>query len=345
MRIEPNHPYLQYSGRIDFENPKEPVLVYAATNIKLRFNGTGINVNLANHKNYAINSMGFILDGVMGRFDLVNNDKPHNYVIARNLPEGEHELLLYKRQDGCHYVTLYGFDLDGTLMEVGPKPTRRIEVFGDSVSCGEVSEAIDYVGQADPENHDGIFSNSYYSYSWIAARKLGAELHDTSQGGMALLDATGWFNYPDFVGAESCYDKIQYNPFLGERKPWDFTKYVPQVVVLALGQNDSNPEDYMAEDYDGEKAQNWRKHYRAFIETLMEKYPKAVFVLTTTILNHNEAWDRAIDEVAQSFTNGKVTHFLYTKNGCGTHGHIRIPEAEVMADELVAHINSLGVDW
>ena len=47
-----------------------------------------------------------------------------------------------------------------------------MEVFGDSVSCGEVSEALKYVGKPDPE-HDGEYSNSWYSYAWITARKLG----------------------------------------------------------------------------------------------------------------------------------------------------------------------------
>ena len=37
-----------------------------------------------------------------------------------------------------------------------------------------------------------------------------------------------------------------------------------------------------------------------------------------------------------------VHHFLYINNGSGTHGHIRIPEAEKMAEELSGFIESLG---
>ena len=58
-----------------------------------------------------------------------------------------------------------------------------MEVYGDSVSAGEVSETVDYVGKVDPV-HDGHFSNCYYSYSWMCARKLGAKLHDIAQGGI-----------------------------------------------------------------------------------------------------------------------------------------------------------------
>lgn len=30
------------------------------------------------------------------------------------------------------------------------KPIRKIEVYGDSVSAGEVSEAVDFAGKEDP---------------------------------------------------------------------------------------------------------------------------------------------------------------------------------------------------
>lgn len=47
--------------------------------------------------------------------------------------------------------------------------------------AGEVSEAVDYVEKEDPE-HNGEYSNSWYSYSWMTARKLGAQIHDIAQG-------------------------------------------------------------------------------------------------------------------------------------------------------------------
>ena len=87
----------------------------------------------------------------------------------------------------------------------------------------------------------------------------------------------------------------------------------------------------MAEDYEGEQAEHWRAEYRKFIETIQKKYPKCEIILTTTILNHDAAWDRAIGQVAEEMKDKHVHHFLYTNNGSGTHGHIRIPEAEKMA--------------
>lgn len=343
MLVLPNQKELQYSGRIDFEDPLAPVLIYACSSVKIRFTGTSVKTVIENHHAYWTNRLGYILDGEQGCFVLPDAEGKQVYTLAENLAEGEHELLLFKRMDSCHTITFFGFELDegAKVLALPQKPSRRMEFFGDSVSCGEVSEAVTYAGKEDPE-HDGEYSNSWYSYAWMTARRLGAEIHDTSQGGIALLNGTGWFGAPGYLGMENCYDKLEYNPDLGVTKQWDFSKYTPQVVVVAIGQNDSHPEDYMAENYDGEKAVYWRKHYRMFIERLMELYPGAQIILATTILEHDASWDRAIEEVCKEIGSVRVHHFLYSKNGCGTPGHIRIPEARQMAEELTGFIETLG---
>lgn len=346
MQIFSDNENLQYSGRIDFDNPKEPVFVYAASYVKMNFTGSTLKVRISNQKQYWTNYVGYILDGEQGKIALSDESGEKLYVIAENMKNEKHELMLFKRMDSCHIFTLHGFEVEegATLFPVEEKPNRRIEVFGDSVSCGEVSEAVEYVGKEDPK-HDGEYSNSWYSYSWMTARKLGAELHDTSQGGIALLDGTGWFLAPDYLGVESCYDKIEYNTAFGTVKQWDFKKYQPQVVIVAIGQNDNHPTDEMAIDYHSEKSRHWRKRYQDFIEKLMQLYPKSQVILTTTILCHDKSWDEAIEEVCEKINNPRVHHFLYKRNGCGTPGHIRIPEAEEMSEELSAYIESLGDIW
>ena len=127
-----------------------------------------------------------------------------------------------------------------------------------------MSEAVEYTGKPDPE-HNGQYSNSWYSYAWMTARRLDAEIHDIAQGGIALLDGTGWFHAPDYVGMESTWDKIHYNPVFGKQTDWSFEEYTPQVVIVAIGQNDNHPDDYMKEDYDGEKALYWRSNYEKLL--------------------------------------------------------------------------------
>lgn len=340
--ISPDHPALQYMGRIDFDDSKNPVWVFPSTYVKVRFTGTFIRAVVTNMRGCWDNYLGVIIDGKESKIKLHPEGK-QEIVLGSGLDAGEHELLLFKRMDSCHQLVFHGLIVaaDAVLTAPAPLPRRRIEVYGDSVSAGEVSEAVEYCGQVDPP-HNGEYSNSYYSYSWYTARMLNAQLHNIAQGGIALLEGTGYFHAPDYLGMEYMYDKIQYNTQIDRAKQWDFTRYTPHVVIVAIGQNDNHPDDYMQDNYGHPKARNWRIHYTAFIRKLREIYPKAAIILTTTILNHSENWDRSIHEVWENLQDPNVHHFLYSNNGCGTHGHIRIPEAEKMGRELSAFVESLG---
>lgn len=342
--IKMDHPFLQYSGRIGTDEKGRPEFVYPCTSVKMEFVGTAIHVLLENHSAYWNNYMGWILDGVQKKEGIPKTGKA-SVTLGENLKEGKHTLLLFKRQDSCHLVSLEGFFLSGQGYLIKPEPlcTRRMEFYGDSVSAGEVSEAVDYTGKEDPV-HQGEYSNSWYSYAWMTARMQKASIHNISQGGIALMNGIGWFEPPDYIGMESVYDKVRYHPAMGRISRWNFENYRPHVVVVALGQNDSHPEDFMKDDYGGFKAREWIEHYSCFIGKLRKIYPKAVIILTTTILNHHENWDRAIEEAHKSMGDERVYHFLYCRNGNGTPGHIRISEAEEMAEELSGFIDRLGAD-
>lgn len=342
--IMPNDPMIQYVGRIDDEDPAAYGFEFVATGLRIRVTGGVLKVCINNRTNYWQSRLGVLVDGQLHAALLPENGEAV-IDLSEFLHAGENTVHIFKRQDSSHAFTFHGLIIaeDGQLLPPPERPARRMEVYGDSVSAGEVSEAEEYRGKPDPQ-HNGEYSNVWWSYSWLTARKLGAELHDIAQGGIALLDKTGYFNGPDYVGMLSSYDKVRYNPAFGQAKPWDFTRYTPHVVVLAIGQNDANPVNIMEQDYEGEAARLWREKYAELIRSLRAKYPKATFVLATTILNHHENWDKAIDDVCNELrkTDGRIHHFLYSNNGCGTPGHIRASEAEIMAQELSGFIESLG---
>lgn len=358
MIVEANNKMLEYSGRIDFSDEQNPLFVFPCSYVKIRFYGNTIKAVIKNRHSYWDNFIGVVCDGIEKKICIYDQKLPteddveQTLVLEENLGDGEHELMLFKRQDACHIFRFVRFEIEGDneqVLECRSNRTRRIEVYGDSVSAGEVSEAVDFVGKPDPEWHQGEFSNSYYSYSWLTARKLNADIHDIAQGGIALLDDTGWFLVNDgkkeyYIGMESAYDKIEYNPTYGNISKWDFSKYRPHVVIVAIGQNDNHPDDYMKEDYNCSKAVYWRDKYFEFIKKLRSIYPKAEIILCTTILEHDKNWDESIEEVRERLDDNRVHHFLYSNNGCGTPGHIRRPEAEKMADELAKFIDGLGED-
>ena len=340
----PIEPLLRYTGRISWDN-QQPFFVYPCSSVQLRVTGRVLKVLLDNRNGYYENRLGVIVNGEQSAVLLEKGEQIID--LSDKLADGENDVLLFKRQDCCHGYYLQGLVVaaDAELLPLPERPARRMEVYGDSVSAGEVSEAEFACGQPDPEGHNGLYSNSYLGYAWQAARLLNAELHDNATGGIALLDKTGYFSAPDYIGMETAWDKVNFYPAIGPATPWDFSRYTPHVVVVAIGQNDANPVNVMAEDYNSAASAHWRAEYGRFLGKIRERYPHAHIVCTTTILNHDPAWDRAIDECVQQMGDERMHHFLYTNNGCGTPGHIRGSEAAVMARELAAFVDGLPGVW
>lgn len=349
MKILPNNSSLIYSGRIDLSDPFAIVWTYPGTFVRMKFKGTQLFVHVRNKHNYWNNYLGVAEGDAQTKLLLPEEGEATIEIPLQTTQDNIHEVTIFKRQDACHELTILGFEINCNtddeceLLEASPLPPRRIEVYGDSVSAGEVSEAVDYVAKADPE-HNGEYSNSWYSYAWIAARKLDAQLHDIAQGGVALLDNTGWYHEPDYIGMEQVWNKMRYNPDYGTVKEWDFSKYTPDIVIVAIGQNDSHPDDYMKTDYEGEKAKNWRTHYRQFLAKLRETYPDAWIICCTTLLQHDIGWDMSISQAVLDIADKKISHCVFQRNGKATPGHLRIPEAEEMAKELCHHIRTLGIE-
>lgn len=357
MWIEPTHEKIFYNGRIDWRKENAPTFVFPATYAQMRFTGTSIKIHVRNRRAYWNNYLGYILDGKQGKVllpqkgEIVIELKGNTCAVEITSVTGDdtvaekgsiHELIIFKRQDACHEMVFLGVELEEgaqllELPETSKPSERKILVFGDSVSAGEVSEAIDFTGMADPV-HNGEYSNSWYSYAWMTARKLNAQIHDIAQGGIALMDDTGWFYEPQAIGMESVWDKIHYNPELGVTETWDLMKYIPQVVIVAIGQNDSHPVDHMKEEYHGERSEKWRRHYRQFLKTLRKQYPDAQIVCITTLLEHDSSWDQAISQVVGELGDEKITQYLFKRNGSATPGHLRISEAEEMSEELAEYL-------
>lgn len=343
MIVALNQKELIYSGRIDMRNPKKPEFIFPASSLQFRFFGKKAVITVENRRAGWENYMGAIVDGNQKKWKLLHRGETE-IVLLDEETDSEHEILFFKRQDSCHEVIIKQLELSegAEILPPHPLPERKIEVYGDSVSAGEVSEAIDYTGKEDPE-HEGEYSNSWYSYAWMTARKLNARLHDVAQGGIPLLNGTGWVAPPVYPGMEYMWDKLHYHPEIGPAVEWDFSRYTPHLVIVAIGQNDSHPEDYMKEEPNGIKAVMWKLKYKELVKKIRKKYENAVIILATTILMHDKSWDEAIDQVCEELEDDRIVHFLYKRNGSGTPGHIRIPEAEEMSDELVRFIEQLDM--
>lgn len=333
-KINPFHPLIRYQGRTEYDEQKGMIFAYGTTSVEIKFKGTCAKLTIINQNFYAKNWIGAILDGIQYKIPIENHDNPQEIIISENLDEGEHNLMIFKRMGGAiHYFSILGFDLGegAEILKLNDLTGKKLEVYGDSVSQGEVAEAIYYEGHIDPENNDSSWDNSYFGYPAILARKLNSPLYNNSQGGIALLNGTGYFNAPDLIGLESTYNKSLYN-FSTQTKDWDFSRYTPDIVIFAIGQNDAHPDSKAI--YNKQYRENWKNKYKSILNDLSNKYQLASFILLTTVLMHEEIWDKTLDEIKDEMHSDRIHRFNFRRVGKATPGHPRITEQQEMAEEL-----------
>ncbi len=335
----PDNKALEYMGRIDFDDPLRPMFIWAGSNIKTRFTGTRVSVVLKNIPFQPETHFGALVDGVFKKIFFKETDADEEYVLAEDLENGEHDLQIIKTMAGHEYFEFCSLKTDGELIPCKHDYAVNIEVYGDSVSAGEVTEALYYEGQTDPEGHANKFDNAYFAYPQILGRMLNARVHDIAQGGIALLDGTGWFCAENLTGMESVYDKLAYTPYY-TRKTWDFSRFTPDFVIFAIGQNDNHPDPDCVKRPDYRRM--WKDKYIEILRDLMGKYPDARFILTLTVLSHEAVWDEVLDEICTEINSERVMRFRFSRNAAATCGHPRATEQAEMAAELNQFIK--GID-
>lgn len=334
--VSPSDMAFSYMGRIDFSKPDSPLFIYAGSMVSTKFTGTSVGMMIFPHLIYKVTWIGVIVDGIQYKFDLNHTDTPVYIPIIDGLEDGEHTITIFKRTAGSHhYFNFCGLMIDenAEVRAENHEYDMNIEVYGDSVSAGEVVEAVNYCEHTDPA-HISQFDNSWFAYSLQLARKLNARINCNAQGGISLINGAGYFD--NYVGMETVYKQMGYEPHF-ELTEWDFSRYTPDYVIIALGQNDANPDPKRI--YEKEYREKWKSVYKNMVLDLNEKYGgKARFIVITTVLMHEPTWDDALDEIVNELAMDNVKRFKFRRNGAATPGHPRIPEQTEMADELYGFI-------
>ena len=114
------------------------------------------------------------------------------------------------------------------LLPPPPWPARKLMFIGDSITCGE------YVERFPPENiSTPRAANAARSFGMLLGRWLNAQVHLVSCGGRGII--RDWTGRTDGINAPQFFKlTLPDDP----ASPWDPADYVPDVVVVSLGQND-----------------------------------------------------------------------------------------------------------
>lgn len=326
-----DHPLIQYTGRIDFTNPKLPRFWQPGVYISFRFKGNECELLLNDEMMWGSNHnyIELIVDGNAVR--LQTKTKSDTLSVTTHLSAvKEHTVIICKNTEAnIGYMELAGIRCKELLQPL-PKPKRKIECIGNSITCGtgsDVSEIPCGKGKWQDQH------NAWFSYGAVMARKLNAQFHLSSVSGIGLMHSCCNMN----ITMPQVFDKVSMR---NDSIQWNFTNYQPDVVTVCLGQNDGIQDEA-----------TFCRNYVLFIQQLRAHYPNATFVLLSSPMASETLKDfmrKSIAAVIKELkANGeqKVHAYIFNKqykSGCDNHPSLE--EHEQIAAELTTFI-SKTMNW
>ena len=323
-------PAVQRSGRFDSRaDVLGPTFEWPGATLTARFRGTSVSARLKPSPG-STGQYSVYLDGEPTAVLKPAADKDAVHVLAERLPDAAHTVTLVYRNEPLlgRRQQFLGFTFPGgELLAPPPLPTRRIEIIGDSITCGYGS-----LGVA-PCTMSADNSSVEVTYGWLAAKALGAEPHIQCWSGIGVyrnnggsLEETMPQKHPRTLPRETALSA------------WDFSTWTPQVVVVNLGTNDFSggaPSEPL-----------FRQAYVNFLRDLREHYPAAELFVGFGPMQTGATLRQYLENVIEAARTGgdsKVTFVdLATPraeiNGCA--GHPGRASQQTMATKLEAAIRA-----
>ena len=335
VTVKANDPNVIYSGRIMMRDTAA-ILSWSGSSVKINFEGNNISFRMHDEGD---NYFTQIFDGhVIG---VIHSTADASIVhTLGGLTSGPHTLELFKRTEWAMGKTwFYGFRIEGgKVLPPSPASKRKIEIFGNSISCGYA--VLDTTGQ---DRGTAPFEDGYNSYAALTARHYNAEFHNTSKSGIGVT--VSWFP----LIMPEMYDRLDANDSTSK---WDFSKYTPDLVIINLFQNDSwlvnmpdNPNFKSRFGATAPGPEYYVKAYRSFVKSVRGKYPKAHIICILGSMDATKIgspWPGYIQQAVDGIHDKNIfTHFIPYKN---TNGHPSAKEQQAMAIDLESFIDKT-IKW
>ncbi|HKG91494.1 MAG TPA: SGNH/GDSL hydrolase family protein [Gemmatimonadaceae bacterium] len=305
----------------------------AGVTFYMKFRGTGIDVELQDDHRDSTSHDWFtaVVDGgepVRFRADA----RTRRYTLASGLSPGEHTLALSKATEGQNgrnrLVAVYADE----LLRPAPLPARRIEFIGNSITAGY---GLDPRPIACKQGTWYDQTHAWLAYGPRVARRLNAQWMLSAVSGIGMV--RNW-NSPGPV-MPRVYGGV-YMEYADTLSAWDFGRYTPDLVVIALGTNDfsdgGGPTPRPALDGDA-----FVRDYTRFVATVRARYPRARIMLLDSPMLDAAKRQRQSDYLRRVIADraaagdSAITRFAFeNRYTSGCDGHPDLDEHVRMADAL-----------
>jgi hypothetical protein len=273
-------PALRYVGRWDTRDPGGPRAAWAGSSILAKFQGTSVNAML---KFSGSDQWQVVIDGQPTSI-IVADPSKSVYPAASGLSDREHTIELFKRTEPLVGTTQFlGLQLArGKLLPLPARPKRRIEIVGDSISCGYGNESASQNEKFAPGTE-----NNYLAYGAVAARALSAEYVAVAWSGKWLFGNNA---------IPLLYDLALPND---PQSKWDFSSWMADAVVVNLGTNYFGPKNPSEKE--------WTDAYGAFIKRIRTSYPQChIFLAVGSMMSDGYPAGRKALSTIRGYNQGVV---------------------------------------
>ena len=168
-------------------------------------------------------------------------------------------------------LLLQEIETDGKLYDL-PAADLKIEFIGDSLTSGE-----GLAGAVQLNDWQSCVFSTYLSYTQLIAKEMNAEIRVISQSGWGVY--CSWDHLTD-CALPLYYDQVcgvlkgRRNQELGAMDPQDFSSWLPDVVFVNLGSNDSSG----LQDHPEEGPEAYAKAMNGFLKQLRKRNPGAFLI-------------------------------------------------------------------
>ncbi len=305
--ITPDNEHIYYMGRIDKSDPEAYRFTYPGTTAMFDFKGSSLKMAAKP------GSGRFVVEIDSVQPFTVNFTAADSVItLADNLTDSAHKARITYAIEGYEFIPEFrGFYISR----------------GGSMLTGDPNNDFSY----DTENHT-------LTYAHLTGRALDADVNIVARSGIGIYRNFGGDRKGTDHTMPAEYDNTMlYRPEV----KWDFTQFVPDIICINLGTNDTSLDNYDIAIYERE--------YRKFLARLRHLYPQAKIVLLTGSMLGGKALDDikgALDRIAAD--NDRTYRFDMSPQtgdlGYGAAYHPSAAQARKMADELTRYLRTTVID-
>ncbi|MEJ7560584.1 MAG: GDSL-type esterase/lipase family protein [Pedobacter sp.] len=319
-------------GRSLIDQQKQLELISSAVHFEIKFKGNQCELYLSLKDKKGHNYIQYELDGIYQKRLRVEGNSLNPVVITTG-SDTWHTIKVFKATEahtGGIFVSKIAAE---RIKAVRNSKAPLIEFIGNSITCGAAADASE-VPCGTGVYHDQ--HNAYQAYGPRVARALGLNYILSSVSGIGVYRTWNM----DGPGMPQVYENVDFKT--DNARKWDFKRYSPKIVSIALGTNDLSKGDGKTARKPFDQ-QVFIRSYVSFIKQVKSKYPKAQIALISSPMISGDS-GKVLEDCLESikreidllYTSGKRVKTFYflpvVAHGCT--GHPSVEDHLILAQQL-----------